>query len=121
MKAFLHFLLIAVGSYFAGMVLPWWIVAPVAFVVTLALPLSPLKSFFSALLAIFVLGMILAFYMDVRNDHILSNRMSELILGVKAPPLLGAISALLGALIAGFAASSAAYLRARRVAAPAAV
>jgi hypothetical protein len=58
--------------------------------------------------------MILCFYMDVRNDHLLANRMSEMILKVKSAPLMGVVSSFLGALVAGFAASAAAFLRAAK-------
>ncbi|SKA46161.1 hypothetical protein SAMN04488128_107205 [Chitinophaga eiseniae] len=112
MKSFSHFLLILVLAYLAGTVLPWWSVALVAFVVTLVLPLTSGKSFFSAFLSVFILWLVLAFYMDVRNDHLLANRMSEMILKVRSAPLLGVISALIGGLVAGFAASSAAFVRA---------
>jgi hypothetical protein len=114
MKSFAHFLLILLLAYVAGMVLPWWSVALVAFLVTLLMPLSPAKSFFSAFLGIFVLWMILAFYTDVRNDHILANRMSEMILKVRSAPLMGVVSSFLGALVAGFGASTAAFLRATK-------
>lgn len=114
MKSFAHFLLILLLAYVAGMVLPWWSVALVAFLVTLMIPLSPGKSFFSAFMGIFVLWMILCFYMDVRNDHLLANRMSEMILKVKSAPLIGVVSSFLGALVAGFAASTAAFLRAAK-------
>ncbi|HVI43816.1 MAG TPA: hypothetical protein VM802_03070 [Chitinophaga sp.] len=112
MKAIGHFVLILILAYIAGTVLPWWSVAVAAFVVTLALPLSPGKSFFSAFLSVFVLWLALAFFRDVRNDHILANRMSETILHLKSAPLMGIVSAFIGALVAGFAASSAAFLRA---------
>ncbi|MBS0029786.1 hypothetical protein ACTJJ0_16725 [Chitinophaga sp. 22321] len=114
MKSFAHFLLILIVAYVAGMVLPWWSVALVAFLVTLLMPLSPGKSFFSAFLSIFVLWMILAFYTDVRNDHLLANRMSEMILKVRSAPLMGVVSGVLGGLVAGFAASTAAFLRAAK-------
>ncbi|WP_158563350.1 hypothetical protein [Chitinophaga silvatica] len=112
MKSFAHFLLILILAYVAGMVLPWWSITLVAFLVTLLMPLSPGKAFFSAFMSIFLLWLILAFYMDVRNDHILANRMSEMILKVKSAPLIGVVSALLGGLLAGLASLTAAYLRA---------
>lgn len=114
MKSFAHFLLILLLAYVAGMVLPWWSVALVAFLVTLLMPLSPGKSFFSAFMGIFLLWMILAFYTDVRNDHLLANRMSEMILKVRSAPLMGVVSSFIGALVAGFAASSAAFVRAAK-------
>ncbi|PSL43717.1 hypothetical protein CLV51_10726 [Chitinophaga niastensis] len=117
MKSFAHFLLILILAYLAGMVLPWWSAPLTAFLVTLLLPLSPGKSFFSAFMSIFVLWLVLAFYMDVRNDHLLANRMSEMILHVKSAPLMGVVSAFLGALVAGLAASTAAFVRAVKTAA----
>ncbi|MCW3465434.1 hypothetical protein [Chitinophaga nivalis] len=119
MKSTSHFLLILLLAFVAGLVLPWWSVALVAFLVTLVLPLSPGKSFFGAFLSVFVLWMLLAFYADVRNDHLLANRMSEMILQVKSAPLIGVVSSVLGALVAGFAASTAAFLRAPKAAAKA--
>jgi hypothetical protein len=114
MKGFGHFLFILILAYVAGIALPWWSVALVAFLVTLVLPLPPGKSFFSAFMAVFVLWLFLTFYADVRNDHLLANRMSEMILKVKSAPLIGVLSAFIGALVAGFAASTAAFLRASK-------
>ncbi|MFY0255826.1 hypothetical protein ACDQ55_17935 [Chitinophaga sp. 30R24] len=117
MKSFAHFLLILIVAYVVGMVMPWWSVAVVAFLVTLLLPLAPGKSFFSGFIGVFVLWLILAFYMDVRNDHLLANRMSQMILQIKSAPLIGVVSAFLGGLVAGFAALTAAYIRAPKNAA----
>ncbi|GEP88866.1 hypothetical protein SAMN05660909_02520 [Chitinophaga terrae (ex Kim and Jung 2007)] len=113
-KTFAHFLLILILAYVAGMVMPWWSTALVAFLVTILIPLTPGKAFSSAFIAIFLLWLALAFYMDVRNDHILANRMSEMILKVRSAPLIGVVSSLIGGLVAGFASLTAAYLRAPR-------
>lgn len=114
MKTFAHFLLILILAYVAGMVLPWWSIAVVAFLVTILIPLTPGKAFSSGFLGIFLLWLALAFYIDVRNDHILANRVSEMILKVRSAPLMGVVSSLIGGLVAGFASLSAAYLRAPR-------
>ncbi|WP_143306725.1 hypothetical protein [Chitinophaga vietnamensis] len=111
MKSFAHFLLILILAYVAGMVLPWWSAPLAAFLITLMYPLSPGKAFFNGLLSVFVLWLALAFYLDVRNDHLLANRMSETILKVKSAPLMGVVSALVGGLVSGFAALTAAYIR----------
>lgn len=112
MKSFGHFVLVIILSYLAGAFVPlWWGFAVAAFLVTLVLPLRPGRSFFSAFAAVFLLWLFLAFYADVRNDHILGNRISQLIFKINAPWLLGLVSAFTGGLVAGFAALSAAYLR----------
>jgi hypothetical protein len=116
MKTFTHFLLTLLIAYVAGMVLPWWSVAVVAFLVTLLIPLTPGKAFSSGFMGVFILWLVLAFYMDVRNDHILANRMSEMILHVKSAPMIGVISALIGGLVAGLAALTASFLRAPKAA-----
>lgn len=112
MRSFTHFLLVIILSYLAGVFIPvWWSFAVAVFIVTLALPLRPGKSFFSAFAGVFLLWLLLDFMADIRNDHILAGRMSVLILKVNTPWLLGLISAFLGGLVAGFAALAAAYLR----------
>jgi hypothetical protein len=114
MKSFAHFLLIIILAFLAGLVMPWWSVAVVAFLVSLLLGLSPGKAFFSGFAAIFVLWLALAFYIDVRNDHILANRMSQLFFGFKNPILIGVVSAVIGGITAGMASLSASYLRAKK-------
>ncbi|SHM93511.1 hypothetical protein SAMN05444266_11447 [Chitinophaga jiangningensis] len=111
MKSFAHFLLILILAYVAGMVLPWWSAPLAAFLITVMYPLRPGKAFFNSFLSVFILWLVLAFYQDVRNDHLLANKMSLIIMQVKSAPLLGVISAFLGGLVAGFAGLTAAYLR----------
>lgn len=111
MKPLLLLLITALLSFLAGLWLPWWSVAPVAFLVALAGGQPPLGSFLTAFIAVFLLWFALAFFIDLHNDHILGTRMSELILGTQAPLLIAAASALLGGLTAGLAALSAAFLR----------
>jgi hypothetical protein len=114
MKAFIIFLVIGILSYIAGLYYPWWSLAVVAFVVTVVVPQRPAASFFTALLSIFVLWFSLAFFKDLANDHILADRISLLFLGRKSPALLAAAGAIPGALVGGFAALSASFLRTRK-------
>ena len=111
MKAFPRFILIVILSYLGGLFLSWWTVAIAAFIVAVLIPLPPFRSFMNGFIAVFLLWLALAFFMDVRNDHILANRMSELILKVKSPILIGVVSALIGGLIAGLGSLSGSYLR----------
>jgi hypothetical protein len=111
MKSFPRFLLIVILSYVAGLFLPWWTVALAAFLVAVLIPLPPLRSFLNGFVAVFLLWLAIAFFMDVRNDHILANRMSVLILKGRHPVILGIISALLGGITAGFGGLTGSYLR----------
>jgi len=114
MKAFPRFILIIVLSYLGGLFLSWWTVALAAFTVAVLIPLPPMRSFLNGFIAVFLLWLALAFFMDVRNDHIMANRMSEVILKIRNPILIGIVSALIGGLVAGLGGLSGSYLRYRK-------
>jgi hypothetical protein len=114
MKAFPRFILIVVLSYLGGLFLSWWTVALAAFIVAVLIPLPPMRSFLNGFIAVFLLWLALAFFMDVRNDHIIANRMSEVVLKVRNPILIGVVSALIGGIIAGLGGLSGSYLRYRK-------
>lgn len=112
MKSFPRFLLIVILSYVGGLYTPWWwIVAVAAFLVAILIPLPPLRSFLNAFIAVFLLWLAITFFVDVQNDHILANRMSELILKTRHPIVIGIISALIGGITAGLGGLSGSYLR----------
>ncbi|MGE7775759.1 hypothetical protein ACQKLP_13605 [Chitinophaga sp. NPDC101104] len=111
MRFVLAILLTALLGYILGLFLPWWAIAVAAFIVALVWQQRPGKAFLSGFLAIFLLWGALALVADIRNDHILGNRMSELIAGSKMPTVLVAASALIGGLVAGMGALSASVLR----------
>jgi hypothetical protein len=113
MKGFILFLVIGALSYIAGWWYPWWSIAVVAFLITLVVPQRPAAAFFTAFVSIFVFWFSLAFFQDLTNDHILSSRISELFLQVQSPLAIAAVSGLIGGLVAGMAALSAAFLRYR--------
>lgn len=114
MKSFPRFILIVILSYLGGLFLAWWTVAIAAFIVAVIIPLPPFRSFMNGFIAVFLLWLALAFLADVRNDHILANRMSELILKVKSPILIGVVSAFIGGLTAGLGSLSGSFLRYKR-------
>jgi hypothetical protein len=114
MKSLPRFILIIVLSYLGGYFIGWWTVAIAAFIVAVLIPLPPLRSFLNGFIAVFLLWLALAFFKDVQNDHILANRMSELILKVKSPILIGVISALIGGITAGLGGLSGSYLRVKK-------
>lgn len=114
MKPFLIFLSIAVLSYLAGIWYPWWSVAVVGFAVILIVPLKPLGAFFIGFLAVFALWASLAFYQGIMNDHILDTRISEVFLGRASPLFITLVTGVIGGLVTGFAALTAAFLRAKK-------
>ena len=111
MKFLASFVLIALFSLAAGIYLPWWSIAIVAFVVALIIYQRPLPSFIAGFAAVSVLWSILSFGISSNNDHILAHKMSQVILKGDHPFLLVLITALIGALVAGFAALSGSFLR----------
>lgn len=114
MKSFIVFLIIGILSYLAGLYYPWWSLAIVAFIITLIIPQKPVISFFTAFLSLFVLWFSMAFFKDMANDHILGNRVSELFLKTQSSVVLAVITGFIGAVVSGFAALSASFLRVKK-------
>lgn len=113
MKFAVSLVLIILLSFIAGLYFPWWSIAVTAFIVTAVIPQSALRSFITGFLALFILWAALSFWISNNNDHILAHRVSMIILKTDNPYLLMLVSALIGALIAGFAAMAGSYLRKR--------
>ena len=104
-------LLTALCSFVAGLYLPWWSLAVMAFLVALLVHQRAGKAFLAAFIALFLLWGGLALWIDVRNTGILSARIGAL-LGIGTNTLLLVlITGLIAALVAGFAALSGSYLR----------
>lgn len=111
MKFIISFILTATLSFAACLFLPWWSIAIAAFVVAALIPQNPGKSFITAFAALFLLWGGLSFWISNNNDHILAHKVSQLILKMDNPILLIFATALIGALVAGFAALAGSYLR----------
>lgn len=111
MKLIVAFILTALLSFAAALYFPWWSIAVAAFVVAALVPQKPFKAFLSAFIAVFLLWAILAFIIDANNNHILSERISQLLMKVKSSLLLIAVTGFVGGITAGFAALSGSYLR----------
>lgn len=113
MKFFSALFLIMILSFFACLYLPWWSIAIVSFVVVALIPQNPMSSFIAGFTAVFILWGALSFYISNENGHILAHRISLLVLKNDSAGFLIVITALIGGLVAGFAALSASYLRPR--------
>jgi len=112
MKFFNSFLLTALLSFIAGIYISyWWFFAVVAFLVALLIHQKGFKAFFAGFLALFILWFVLAFWMDLVNEGVLSVKIATLLPLGGSKWLLMIITASMGGLVAGFAALSGSYLR----------
>ena len=110
MKFIVSFLVIALLSLAAGLFLPWWTIAVVAFVVTSLIPQNPLRSFLSGFTALFLLWGALSWFISSNNEHLMASKVA-LILKMGNPIIMIVATALIGALVAGFAALAGSFVR----------
>ena len=112
MKFVVALLLTALLSFAVGLAgsLPWWSFAICAFIVALAIHQKGWKAFLSAFIALALLWGGLAAYHDLRNEHLLSEKIAGL-LSIGSSITLLLVTALVGGLVAGFAALTGSYLR----------
>lgn len=106
MKYFLSFVLIVLFSFLLSLYMSWWSIAVVAFCVSLWLMPKPFLAFVTGFVSIFLLWGGLTWYISSANNDILAHRISMLVLQKDSPAMLIVLSALTGALVAGFAALS---------------
>ena len=111
MKFISAFFLTALLSFAACLYLPWWSIAVVAFIVAAIIPQHPGKAFVAAFLALFLLWGGISFVISNNNEHLLAHKVSVLILKMDNPYALIAVTAAIGALVAGFAAVSGSFIR----------
>lgn len=105
-------LLIALLAFVAGYYLPWWTIAIAAALGTWIIPQRKIFfSFLSAFLSVGLLWFFIAGYIDLRNQHILSSRISNLFFHHAHPLALVVLSALIGGLTAGLGAWCGGLLR----------
>jgi hypothetical protein len=103
MKIFINTILTALFAFALGMYFPWWSIAIAAFIVYALIPVKPGWAFVSAFLAIFLLWGGMAWVISANNEHILSHRISQVILKKDDPVMLAVSAALIGGLVGGFA------------------
>ena len=111
MKFFIAALLTALLSFIAGLYMPWWSIAVVSFAVAALIHQKPLKAFLSGFFALFLLWGGIAYWIDMKNNHILSQRVAELMKMGPSSITIIIVTAFIGGLVAGFAALSGSFLR----------
>jgi len=111
MKFLISLILTALLSFAACLYLPWWSIAIAAFIVAALIPQKPGKAFLTGFISLFLLWGGLSFWISYNNEHMLAHKISVLMVKTDNPYLLILATALIGALVAAFAALTGSYLR----------
>lgn len=110
MKFLISLLLIIVLSLAAGIWLPFWSVALVAFAVSALIPQGSWMALLCGFLAVFVTWAALAFCLDHANHHLLGDRISTLFFKTESPLLLVVLTGFVGGLVGGLSALSGSFV-----------
>lgn len=102
------FLSYAFGLYAA---FPWYTFAICALAVALAIHQKPFKAFLSGFIALFLLWGILAMLIDNANNHILSQKVAQILPLGGSSMVIILLTALIGGLVAGMAALTGSLIR----------
>ena len=112
MKFLVATILTALLSFIAGIYIPiWWFFAIIALLVALLVHQRAGKAFFAGFLGLFILWSILAVWIDNGNEGVLSVKIASLLPLAGSEWMLIIVTAIVGGLVAGFAALSGSYLR----------
>jgi len=111
MKFLVAVILTALLAFISGLFLPWWCIALSSLLVALLVNQSAGKAFVSGLLGVFILWAGLAWWIDMKNNGVLSKKIAQVLpLGGNVLALI-LLTGLVGGLVSGFAAMSGSYLR----------
>lgn len=112
MKILLSIILTALLAFIGGLYLPWWSLAVAAFLVAVLVHQSPAKAFVGGFAALFLLWGGLAWWIDMKNQGLLSKKIAAILPLGGDTLLLILVTALVAGLVAGLAALSGSFLRA---------
>lgn len=111
MKSIAAIILTGLLAFLGGIYLPWWSIALAGFIIALLVPQRAGKSFLSGFLAVFLLWALLAWWIDMKNESILSKRIAEVLPLGGNSYLMILVTAFVGGLVAGCASLCGSYLR----------
>ncbi|MES2773207.1 MAG: hypothetical protein V4722_03430 [Bacteroidota bacterium] len=114
MKFIVSLILTGLLAFALGGYLDWWSVAIAGFVVAALIPQKPLLAWLSGFLGLFLLWGGLSYIINDKNDGVFASKIATVLpLGGSALMLMF-VTALVGALVAGFGALSGSYLRQKK-------
>jgi hypothetical protein len=99
-------------AFIGGIYLPWWSLALAAFIVAVLVHQKGGKAFLSGFAGVFLLWAGLAWWIDIKNQSVISQKIASILPLGGNSLLLILVSAIIGGLAGGFAAMSGSYLRA---------
>ncbi len=111
MRFLVAILLTGLLAFIAGIFLPWWVLAVVAFGVALLVPQKRGAAFLAGFLGIFIMWAVVAAWIDWKNGSLLSKKIAQLLPLGGSPVLLILVTAVAGGLAGGFAALSGSSLQ----------
>ncbi|HRI22920.1 MAG TPA: hypothetical protein PLA68_18305 [Panacibacter sp.] len=114
MKFFIAILLTALLGYAAPLYFPWWSFAVTSLIAAAAIPQKPFKAFAAGFIALFLLWGAHAYIIDNANEHILSQKVANILPLQGASSVLIIITALVGAIVSGFAALTGSFIRSQK-------
>jgi hypothetical protein len=114
MKFIVAILLTALLSFAIGFYMSWWSIALAAFVVAAFIRQNPGMAWLSGFLGVFLLWAVLAFWIDMKNQSILAQKIAQVFPLDGSVILLVLITAFIGALVGGFGALTASFMRAKK-------
>jgi hypothetical protein len=109
LKYILSIVVTGLVAFATGLYTPWWGIAIAAFLVSAAIPQK--FSFLSGFLGVFLLWEVLAWWIDNKNNGILSQKIASILPLGGSSVLLIVITSIIGGLVAGFAALAGTYMR----------
>lgn len=87
MKFFAAILLTALLAFISGLFLPWWCMAVTSLLVAVLIHQQAGKAFLAGLLGVFILWAGLAWWIDMKNNGVLSVKIAKVLpLGGQSPP-----------------------------------
>ena len=114
MKFFVSILLTALVSLAIGFYMSWWSIALAAFVVAVFIRQDPFKAWASGFLGVFLLWAALSWWIDMKNQGILAQKIATLLPFGGSVFLLILVTAFIGALVGGFGALTGSYIRKKK-------
>ena len=112
MKFIASILLTALLSFIICLFMDWWGIALASFMVAILIRQSPLYSFLTGCIALLLLWGGMSWWIDMKNQHVLSHKLSQVLPFGGSGFVMILVTALIGGLVAGFAALAASYARA---------
>ncbi len=111
MKLLVAILLTALLSFVSGIYFPWWSLAIAAFLVAILVHQKAGKAFLAGFLGVFLLWACLAWWIDIKNNGVLSKKMAQLLPAGGSTLVLILLTAFIGALVGGLGAMTGSFLR----------